>query len=106
MNNILLMCIVAVTLISCDKPQRSVSQSDSALLYYYDRIENGNLQVYSYDGKTEINLVKDYSYDYWWIKVSPDKSKFLCYRSPKNAGVNSYTTCELMVYNIDGSNGN
>lgn len=78
---------------------------DHSLIYYYDRKENGNLQVYSYDGIQETNLVNDNSYDYWWIKVSPDKTKFLCYRSPKNAGHNSYPVCELMVFDIDGSNG-
>ena len=89
-------------------------ESDEALLpvdtgtdfkYFYERKEKGNLQVYSYDGVTEKNLVNDTTNDYWWIKVSPDKQKFLCYRSPKGAGVNSYTTSELMIFNMDGSNG-
>ncbi len=75
------------------------------LIYFYDRKEAGNLQVYSYDGVIEKNLVNDTTYDYWWVKVSPDKTKFLCYRSPKNAGLNSYTVSDLMVFNRDGTNG-
>lgn len=49
--------------------------------------------------------MKDDLHDYWWIKVSPNKKKFLCYRSPNNAGVNSYTVSDLMVFDIDGKNG-
>ena len=79
--------------------------SNTSLIYFYDRQENGNLQVYSFDGITETNLVNDTTFDYWWIKVSPDKKKFLCYRSPKNAGLNSYTVSELMIFNSDGSSG-
>ena len=107
MKNIILGLMISLSLFSCDKPVPENIPPDPAnnLIYYYDRLENGNLQVYSYDGVTETNLVKDNTYDYWWIKVSPDKTKFLCYRSPKNAGLNSYTTCELMVFNINGTNG-
>lgn len=107
MKNYIPAFIIILGLISCTKPMPAnpPTGSNSNLKYYYDRIENGNLQVYSYDGKKETNLVNDNSYDYWWIKVSPDKTKFLCYRSPKDAGVNSYTTCELMLFNIDRSNG-
>lgn len=105
MKNISLILIFTLALISCDKNDNTPPDNSNNLIYYYDRIENGNLQVYSYDGVRETNLVNDNAYDYWWIKVKPGKTKFLCYRSPKNAGVNSYTTCELMVFNIDGSNG-
>ena len=105
MKNLILIFLLIPGLISCQKEEPSTPQNDEKLTYFYDRIENGNLQVYSYDGKTETNLSNDPAYDYWWIKVSPDKTKFLCYRSPKGAGINSFLTCELMVFNIDGSNG-
>lgn len=107
MKNILFALIAISGFISCDTEDSTniPPDKDSTLTYYYDRKENGNLQVYSYDDVQEINLVNDNSYDYWWIKVSPDKTKFLCYRSPKNAGVNSYTTCELMIFDINGNNG-
>jgi TolB protein len=107
MKNILTFLIISLTIFSCNKNLTPAlpPHSTNNLNYYYDRIENGNLQVYTYDGIKETNLVNDNTYDYWWIKVSTDKTKFLCYRSPKNAGINSYTTCELMVFNINGTNG-
>lgn len=95
---------VAMGLTSCTK-DNTPPDTNSSLIYFYDRRENGNLQVYSYVGITEKNLVNDTTYDYWWIKVSPDKTKFLCYRSPKKAGWNSYTLSDLMVFNRDGTNG-
>ncbi len=103
----ILILSLVLGLLSCteDESNSGPLPANENLKYFYDRKENGNLQVYSYDGITEINLVNDNAYDYWWIKVSPNKKKFLCYRSPKNAGVNSYTVAELMIFNIDGSNG-
>ena len=99
--------IVVFYLSSCVSaiPVEPITNFESNLIYYYDRKEKGNLQVYSYDGKQEINLVNYSKFDYWWIKVSPDRTQFLCYRSPKGAGFNSFTTSDLMTFNIDGSNG-
>ena len=105
MKNFFLFFICVIGFISCVQEDSLPPDTAANLIYYYDRIENGNLQVCSYDGVQETNLVNDNSHDYWWIKVSPDKTKFLCYRSPKNAGVNSYSVCELMVFNINGSKG-
>lgn len=85
-----------------DSPSEEVQKNWT---YFYERQDSTALQVYSYDGKTEKNLVNDPTYDYWWIKVNPSKTKFLCYRSPKNAGVNSYTVAELMTFDMDGTNG-
>lgn len=106
MKNINLL-VVIILLVACKAkvpPDRPKDPADN-LVYYYERTENNNLQVYSYDGVQERNLSNDNSHDYWWIKVSPDKTRFLCYRSPKNAGVNSFARCELMMFDIDGSNG-
>ena len=101
-----LILFVSVGLSSCHKDDSHLPKDTNLeLTYFYEREENGNLQVYSYDGKQENILVNDLTNDYWWIKVSPDKTRFLCYRSPKKAGVNSYTSAELMIFNIDGSNG-
>jgi len=81
-------------------------------LVYYDKNTNSQVvvQIFSYDGKTENNLTNDLNWNYWWVKVSPDKKKFLCYRSPKVSNnpldnkVNDYANADLMVFNIDGSN--
>ena len=98
--------ILLFSFISCtSEAEDGPNQSAQNLMYYFDRKDNGNLQVYSYDGAEEVNLVNDNAYDYWWIKVNPSKTKSLFFFSPKGAGLNSYTVSELMVFNIDGSNG-
>lgn len=103
---LIILFLSLLSLVSCNTDEPSPQEVvEKGLTYYYEREDATALQVYSYDGKKERNLVNDSSYDYWWIKVSPDKTKFLCYRSPKNAGVNSFTVAELMIFNIDGSNG-
>ena len=100
-----LIILLSIGLSSCKKEPPILPDSGHGLKYFYERKENGNLQVCSFDGKEENVLVDDTTHDYWWIKVSPDKTRFLCYRAPKNAGVNSYAVSELMIFNIDGSNG-
>ena len=106
-THFILISTIVLGMLSCvdNLPGDEPTETNQSLTYFYEKKESGTLQVYSYDGKQEINLVNDDTHDYWWIKVSPDKKKFLCYRSPKNAGVNSYTVAELMVFYIDGTNG-
>ena len=98
--------LISVGLFSCKKETAPAPVDETSdLIYYYDKIQDGNLSVFAYDGVVEKNLVNDNTHDYWWIKVSPDKTKFLCYRSPKDAGLNSFTVSDLMVFNMDGTNG-
>jgi len=103
-RNILIFSIL-LGLSSCKKEDSIPTETSTDLIYYYDKKESGNLQVYSYDGENEVNLSNDDTHDYWWIKVNPSETKFLCYRSPKGDGLNSFSSCELMVFDIDGSNG-
>jgi len=52
-------------------------------------------------------LVEDPDYDFWWARLHPDKTKFLCYRSPigDNKEDNDYSRAELWQFNVDGSGG-
>lgn len=60
------------------------------------RLENGVTQV----------LLDNNAYDYWWAKVTPDKSGFLVYRSPANSNKNhdDYENADLMMFDMDGNN--
>jgi|SRR5690554_53164 len=109
MKNIILIGFIILALFSCKKEDQNTdstpTDTSTDKIYYYDRKENEDLQIYSYDGIVEKNLSNDNTHDYWWVKVNPSKTKFLCYRSPKGAGSNSFSSCELMLFDIDGSNG-
>jgi Tol biopolymer transport system component len=74
-------------------------------IVYYDKKIGDNIQVYSFDGTTETNLVNDPAYNYWWIKVVKNQTKFLVYRTPLGSGLNSYWDADLMIFNIDGTGG-
>lgn len=79
MKNIKILSLIFLSFLSCSEDElvNNPSVSDQNLTYFYDRKENGNLQIYSFDGEQEVNLTKDNNYDYWWVRVSPDKTKFL-----------------------------
>jgi len=51
--------------------------------------------------------LSDPNYDYWWPKVTPDKSKILVYRSAVNLAKNhdDFQEAELLVVDIDNKNG-
>ena len=75
-------------------------------LFLYSSDKVGHNELFSFKNNQEILLLSDPIYDYWWPKVSPDKSKIIFYRSPTNPDKNhdNYSNAELMVMNIDGSN--
>ncbi|HYG52110.1 MAG TPA: hypothetical protein VD905_14460 [Flavobacteriales bacterium] len=74
-----------------------ITQTSSSTNAVIVRIENAQDTV----------LVSQTGYDFWSPSISPDKSKFICFRS---AGTNAlkvddYEDAELWMFNIDGSNG-
>ena len=112
-------CILSLVLLvvlfnSCDKDSTSVEpiienpiqeeEEDSKLFFSSDK--NGHNELYKLQDGKETLLLSDINYDYWWSKVSPDKSKFLIYRSPTNPDKNhdDYQQAELLVVDIDGTN--
>lgn len=110
-------CMLSLVLVvllfsSCekDKPAENpiidseVAQS-SGLLFSTNK--NGANELYRLqDDNQQVLLLSDPNYDYWWPKVSPDKSKFLVYRSAANPDKNhdDYQNAELLVVDIDGQN--
>jgi len=109
MNSKLIYLLISLFYLSCAKdgevftPQIS---SESNQLFLYSSDKAGHNELFRFENNQEILLLTDKSYDYWWPKVSPDKSKVLFYRSLANLNKNhdDYTKAELMVMNIDGSN--
>lgn len=73
----------------------------------YNSIESGSYQVYSKTANGFIRLINDDNYDYWWLRISPNGKKFLCYRSTSDNFFkeNDYNNAELWMFNIDGSGG-
>lgn len=112
-------CILSLVLLvllfcSCEKDKTSEDpiaenpipedQVNSGILFSTDK--NGHNELYRLQDNQETLLLSDPNYDYWWPKVSPDKSKFLVYRSAANPDKNhdDYQEAELLVLDIDGKN--
>lgn len=101
--------LLVVLYSSCEKDSPSENpipegEVKPTLLYATDK--NGHNELYRLNGAEETLLLSDANYDYWWAKVSPDKSKFLVYRSAVNPDKNhdDYQNAELLVVDIDGKN--
>lgn len=54
-------------------------------------------------------VVGDPDHNYWGLRISPDKTQFICFVSPYNGtsdkGYDEISEAELWLYNIDGTNG-
>mgnify|MGYP001950995217 FL=1 len=72
----------------------------------YSKNPNGHNELYRLRNGIESVVLSDADYDFWWPKVSPDKTKMLVYRSAVNPDKNhnDYPNAELLLANIDGSN--
>ncbi len=105
---ILSLIILAFLISSCESdlpiPFTEEEIVNTGLLYSSD--ENGHNELFKLENDSEILIMSDPNYDYWWPKVSPDKSKLLVYRSPVNPDKNhdAYQEAELVLADIDGSN--
>ena len=72
----------------------------------YSKNPNGHNELYLLEDGVESKILSDPNFDYWWAKVSPDKTKFLVYRSATNPDKDhdDYENAELLVVDIDGAN--
>lgn len=89
-----------------------VTNLDPTVVLFYDKNSNSKVvyQIYKYEEGVETNLTNDYAYNYWWPKVNSNKTKFLCYQSPKISNkmlenkTSDYANASLMTFDIDGKN--
>lgn len=109
MRTVIVQAFVLILLLSCSKDKEAVnspvaSTNDNFILYSTNK--NGHNELYRYDFVEETLLLSDPDYDYWWPKVSPDKSRFLVYRSAVNPEKDhdNYQEAELLLVDIDGKN--
>ena len=104
--------VLLISLSSCTKELPPTEPPPGNTVIYYNTNSSAQVvsQIFNYNGQSEVNLTNDLMHNYWWIKVSGDKAKFLCYRSPKvnnnylDNKSNDYANADLMVFNIDGTN--
>jgi Tol biopolymer transport system component len=81
------------------------------VLYYCSRPlpdGTGAWQVYrkNLTAATISTITSNQAYNYWWVELSPDKTKLLMLRSPYSSPTDQfdYANCEMIKSNADGSN--
>jgi WD40 repeat protein len=100
----------ASALVGCEN---SLPKNETVLLspvsdtLFYSSTENGPFQIFTKRNESLVQVINDVSYDYWWVQISPDRQKLLCYKSNIDNFFkdNDYTNAELWMFNIDGSGG-
>ena len=105
---LLLPLLVGFAFLSCnsdDQPKVSAGNRTADILLY-SKNPNGYNELYKLEDGIEIPILSDSRFDFWWPKVSPDKTKLLVYRSSVNPSKNhdDYKNAELVLSNIDGTN--
>jgi len=105
--NVHTILFLAICLIACNEMNDEMNPlPNSSDRILYSQNPNGYNELYKLENGVETVLISDPNFDYWWSKVSPDKSKILVYRSPTNPDKNhdDYEKAELVIADIDGSN--
>jgi Tol biopolymer transport system component len=100
----------ATALVGCEG---SLPENETVLLspvsdtLLYSSTESGPFQIFTKRNDSLIKVINDASFDYWWVQVSPNRQKFICYKSGIDNFFkeNDYSNAELWMFNIDGTGG-
>ncbi len=110
--NEIIIVVALFSFCSCIKsedPIPPIDENDTTTeLYYYSKRDGVN-NIYKSDLQgNETNIISDEGHHDWWVRLSPDKSKMLWYKSPldvpANKEYNNYKEAELWMANSNGSN--
>jgi Tol biopolymer transport system component len=90
---------------TCNNTTSIIPDSLTALI---TQVSTGvDAQIIRVQNSHDTILVAQTGYDFWSPSISPDKTKFICFRSSGSNAVqiDDYTTAEMWLFNIDGTNG-
>src|SRR5262249_41620476 len=71
----------------------------------FDSNRTANFEIYTMqsDGTRQVRLTSDRTYDSWWPKLSPDRTKILFVRTPAGVHDTDYKKATTWLMNADGS---
>ena len=71
----------------------------------FDSNRTGNFEIFTMnnDGTNQVQITGDTTYDSWWCKPSPDRTKILFVRTPKGTHDTDYTKVTTWMMNADGT---
>lgn len=83
----------------------TIKNPEKGKTFYYYSERNGTWDIFRLDENgQEQHIIDDPNHEDWWVRVSPDQSTMLWYKSPKGKNYNNYKNAELWMANVDGSN--
>lgn len=107
-KKILCLSFCVVTISCSDDAPSEVAELPAIIedTLLYSKNPNGHNELYRLQNGIESVVLSDERYDFWWPKVSPDRTRILVYRSAVNPDKNhdDYPNAELMSVDIDGGN--
>lgn len=81
-------------------------QNSEVLMYFSN--QTGSYQLYKSDanGNNPTQVIDEPDYNFWWVFVNQQNTKFITYRSDIATGIDQtdYEHAELWLYDIDGTN--
>ncbi|RKR12413.1 WD40 repeat protein [Maribacter vaceletii] len=105
-TKLLLVSFVFLMFSCSDATKDTIESTNADVALLFSKNPKGYNELYKLHKGEQTLLLSDSNYDFWWPKVSPDKSKILVYRSAVNPDKNhdDYLNAELLLINIDGTN--
>lgn len=111
----LILFFAAFTFLSC-KDEPTIDTDDetegdciTSILYNIrdGNTSNPNFKIGLSQNGEQTVLVEDENFDFWWPRLHPSNTFFICYKSPigDNKPTNDYSRAELWRFDLDGSNG-
>ena len=98
--------LLLLRLSACGGSDENPKPSNNSETILYSSNPNGHNELSRLQQGESQLLLSNHAYDYWWPKVSSDKSQFLVYRSAANPAKNhdNYENADLMLFDMDGNN--
>lgn len=90
--------------VTCSNSTLTINDS---LIALFTSTNSASTNVLKIQNGVTTTLTNQAGFDFWGPSISPDKSKFICFRSTiiNSIDMNDYANAELWLFNIDGSNG-
>lgn len=118
MRKCFLLALGLLTLAACKKKPSDVNEvanCDNVTYYYNDslvalvtEIRPNFTRIVKIENGAQTTVAETSGYEFWGPVISPDKQRFICFRSTSvgnTVKVDDYENAELWMFNIDGSNG-
>jgi len=118
MRKCFVLAFCVLTLAACKKKPSDVDVESSCenVTYYYNdtivalvtQVSTPSTDIIKIENGAQTTVASASGYEFWGPVISPDKQRFICFRSTKSGNtikVDDYENAELWMFDIDGSNG-